>query len=218
MITETYKGRKIRIVKGRGRDFGYSRVTLNGTELGKWLGDEARVLQSLHGYIDVTDRTGINGDKYGAEWYAPGTFELCENGHPKEIGGECLHSYCIERRPAPEPSPAVTEYSVKIWYRSGAYEGVAHCPGELARKIFADAVESAGVEFAELHGPSGLLVESKTPNEERPVSTEPNENLFIAHLPQLPEPLPPAPLNVSHSTVEDLTAAYSAQDPAEPTA
>lgn len=114
-------------------------------------------------------------------------------------------------------TPTVTEYSVKIWYRSGAYQGAPHCPGELARKIFADAVESAGVEFAELHGPSGLLVESKTPNEERPVSTEPNENLFIAHLPQLPEPLPPAPLNVSQHG-EDLTAAYSAQDPAEPTA
>lgn len=304
MITETYKGRKIRIVKGRGNDFGYSRVTLNGTELGKWLGDEARVLQSLHGYIDVADRTGINGDKYGVEWYAPGTFEVCENGHPKEIGGECLHSYCIERRPIPaatEPTgranvrevsktlkaagftpynperggsrsgyqasqdgprvrvtwregadtdlmgdkereesrkalndsyadtltavgypvrerttggpvtvlgsktratvpvatgPEVTEYSVKIWYRSGAYEGVAHSPEDLARQIFADAVKSAGVEFAELHGPSGKLVESKTPNEESPVTTEPEpqENLFLAGLPLLhPEPLPPAP-------------------------
>lgn len=60
-------------------------------------------------------------------------------------------------------TPAVTEYSVKIWYRSGAYEGVAHSPEELARKIFADAVKSAGVEFAELHGPSGKLVESKAP-------------------------------------------------------
>lgn len=60
--------------------------------------------------------------------------------------------------------PAVTEYSVKIWYRSGAYEGVAHSPEDLARKIFADAVKSAGVEFAELHGPSGKLVESKVPD------------------------------------------------------
>ena len=61
---------------------------------------------------------------------------------------------------APE-TPTVTEYSVKIWYRSGAYEGAPHCPEDLARKIFADAVKSAGVEFAELHGPSGKLVESK---------------------------------------------------------
>lgn len=92
---------------------------------------------------------------------------------------------------------AVTEYSVKIWYRSGAYEGAPHCPEDLARKIFADAVESAGVEFAELHGPSGKLVESKTRTEESPVTTEPEqptENLFLAGLPLLhPEPLPPAP-------------------------
>lgn len=243
MITETYKGRKIRIVKGRGRDFGYSRVTLNGTELGKWQGDESKVQGRIRGSIDGVDAVGgINGDKYGVEWYAPGTFEVCENGHPKEIGGECLHSYCIERRPAPdlEEAPAaagqscperfsgpgyactvtgphdlhqahglsaeayaswsttapVTEYSVKIWYRSGAYEGAPHCPEELARKIFADAVKSTGVEFAELHGPSGMLVESKTPNEEHPVTTEPEpqENLFLAGLPLLhPEPLPPAP-------------------------
>lgn len=62
---------------------------------------------------------------------------------------------------------SLTEYSVKIWYRSGAYEGAPHCPEELARKIFADAVKSSGVEFAELHGPSGKLVESKVPNENR---------------------------------------------------
>lgn len=62
----------------------------------------------------------------------------------------------------------VTEYSVKIWYRSGAYEGVAHSPEELARKIYADAVKSAGVEFAELHGPSGMLVESKAPSQPKP--------------------------------------------------
>lgn len=62
----------------------------------------------------------------------------------------------------------VTEYSVKIWYRSGAYEGAPHCPEELARKIFADAVKSAGVEFAELHGPSGMLVESKAPSLPKP--------------------------------------------------
>lgn len=90
-----------------------------------------------------------------------------------------------------------TEYSVKIWYRSGAYEGAPHCPEDLARKIFADAVKSDGVEFAELHGPSGKLVESKTPNEESPVTAEPEqptENLFLAGLPLLhPEPLPPAP-------------------------
>lgn len=99
--------------------------------------------------------------------------------------------------PAPETTSPVTEYSVKIWYRSGAYEGAPHCPEDLARKIYADAVKSDGVEFAELHGPSGKLVESKTRAEESPVTTEPEqptENLFLTGLPLLhPEPLPPAP-------------------------
>lgn len=62
-----------------------------------------------------------------------------------------------------EKVPAVTEYSVKIWYKSDTYEGVSHCPEELARKIYADAAASNGVEFAELHGPSGKLVESRGP-------------------------------------------------------
>lgn len=72
-----------------------------------------------------------------------------------------------------EATPQVTEYSVKIWYRSGAYEGAPHCPEELARKIFADAVASAGVEFAELYGPSGKLVASRGPSDGRDAGTEP---------------------------------------------
>lgn len=109
MITETYQGRKIRIVKGRGQDFGYSRVTLNGTDLGRWQGDENKVQGRIRGSIDAVVADGINGNKYGAEWYAPGTFELCENGHPKEIGDECLHSYCIERRPVPAATETTPE-------------------------------------------------------------------------------------------------------------
>lgn len=70
----------------------------------------------------------------------------------------------------------VIEYSVKIWYRSGAYEGAPHCPEKLARKIYADAAASAGVEFAELHGPSGKLVASRGPSDGRDVSTDPYPN------------------------------------------
>lgn len=72
----------------------------------------------------------------------------------------------------------VTEYSVKIWYRSGAYEGAPHCPEELARKIYADAAASAGVEFAELHGPSGKLVESRGPSDDS-YPNAPTHNPFL---------------------------------------
>lgn len=97
--------------------------------------------------------------------------------------------------------PAVTEYSVKIWYRSGAYEGAPHCPEELARKIYADAAASAGVEFAELHGPSGKLVASRGPSDGRDVSTDPYPNA-----PADNPFLPPAP------GIDDRDAACVAGD------
>ena len=134
------------------------------------------------------------------------------------VAEDKLTEYLAQEREAvasavttPEPvTPTVTGYSVKIWYRSGAYEGAPHCPEDLARKIFANAVQSAGVEFAELHGRCGELLAMK--GRDGLVATtepEPNENRFLAGLPLLhPE------LNVSQHG-ENLTDAYSAQEPAE---
>lgn len=70
----------------------------------------------------------------------------------------------LEKTLAEIKSAPPVEYSVKIWYKSDTYEGVSHCPEELARKIYREAAASEGVEFAELHGPSGKLVESKVPH------------------------------------------------------
>lgn len=115
---------------------------------------------------------------------APKTIKRVVNGHPVEMPAHQEAAAYVAEVTAVTPEPCgavdagdldacggcsdcgptpgtVTEYSVKIWYRSGAYEGVAHSPEELARKIFADVVKSAGVEFAELHGPSGMLIDSK---------------------------------------------------------
>jgi hypothetical protein len=108
MKTETYKGRKLKVVKARGADFGYTRVTLNGTDMGKHLGDEDAALSWLRGSIDFADEVGVSSGRMGNEWYAPGTFDLCDEGHAKEIGGECGHHWCVSQRAevAPEESTA----------------------------------------------------------------------------------------------------------------
>lgn len=108
--------------------------------------------------------------------------------NPKTFSREKLMAAAAKTsQPAPV-APEVTEYSVKIWYRSGAYEGAPHCPEELARKIYADAAASVGVEFAELHGPSGKLVASRGPSDGRDASTDPYPNA-PADNPFLPDSL-----------------------------
>lgn len=111
MKRETYKGRKIKVVAGRGADWGYTRVTLNGVDMGKSMGNEEGALTSTRSYIDHADEVGVSSARYGAEWYAPGTFELCDGGHAKKTGGECGHSWCVEQRAKVAPVDAeIVEY------------------------------------------------------------------------------------------------------------
>lgn len=95
MIRETYKGRKIQI--GKGKEWGYVNVKLNGTSLGDHPGTEAAALAWVTGWIDTIDSKPVDGDRWSAEWYAPGTFEICENGHPRGVDQSCEHFYCKER-------------------------------------------------------------------------------------------------------------------------
>ena len=92
MITETYKGRKIKVVKGR--DWGHSRVLLNGVDRGSFAETQQAALASIKGAIDHADRVGVSSGRYPAEFYAPGTYELCEHGHAMPVGGPCAHSSC----------------------------------------------------------------------------------------------------------------------------
>ncbi|MEU1074353.1 MULTISPECIES: hypothetical protein [unclassified Streptomyces] len=116
MKTETYKGRTIKVVAGRGANWGYTRITLNGVDMGTWMQSENEALRSTRGTIDHADEVGVSSARYGAEWYAPGTYELCDEGHAKEIGGECGHSWCAERRAESAP---VVEETAEIDYVSG---------------------------------------------------------------------------------------------------
>lgn len=101
MKTETYKGRKLKTLKGK--EYGYAQHSVNGEDKGRHLGDEASALDYMRRTIDFADEVGVGSGRMGAEWYAPGTFELCENGHAMEIGGQCGHDYCVSQRPVPEP-------------------------------------------------------------------------------------------------------------------
>lgn len=98
MKTETYKGRKLKVVKGRGRDFGYTRSFVNGAEQYPHQGDEDGALCSLRGTIDHADEVGVSSGRYGPHWYAPGTYELCDNGHARPLDGPCGHDYCVRQR------------------------------------------------------------------------------------------------------------------------
>ncbi|MFE0326273.1 hypothetical protein ACFW08_05590 [Streptomyces sp. NPDC058960] len=137
MKRETYKGRKIKVVAGRGADWGYTRITVNGVDKGKWMQSEDEALRSTRGTIDHADEVGIDGDRYGAEWYAPGTFELCDEGHPKEIGGECLHSWCVRQHAeAAQVVEEPTEVATESTQESPAEEGFYASARNGSRGVF----------------------------------------------------------------------------------
>lgn len=100
MIRETYFGRKIKVVRGKGRDLGFCIVTLNGAPQGRWMGDEPKVLNRIKANIEEVAKWGIDGNSYGIPWYDPSTVEDCGNGHAREVGGLCRHSWCVSKRNA----------------------------------------------------------------------------------------------------------------------
>jgi hypothetical protein len=95
MITEKYKGRKIRVKKGR--EWGTVAATINGAwaPTGGCGSDQDKAVQGIRDMIDFVDRDPVpDGSRWGAEWYAPGTYRLCQHGHPAPLEGPCRHPYC----------------------------------------------------------------------------------------------------------------------------
>ncbi len=91
-LRETYKGRKLKVVKDRNGGFvgsinGQPMPTVHG-------GPEQKIIEQFHRDIDLVDQAPVDGGRWGAYLYAPGTYELCDNEHPKAIGESCRHSYC----------------------------------------------------------------------------------------------------------------------------
>ena len=96
--TETYKGRRLKVVKDKAS--GGLVGSINGQPMPAEYGvSEQKIIGQFHRDIDLVDRLPIDGG-YGAYMYAPGTYELCGEGHPVAIGGECLHSYCAKKKAA----------------------------------------------------------------------------------------------------------------------
>jgi hypothetical protein len=101
MITETYKGRKIRVTKGTGRGlFGSVSATVNDGPAGPWgFGTaQAQALADIRAMIDEIDSGPVDGGKWAAHWYAPGTYELCPSGHATAPGEPCRHFNCETKR------------------------------------------------------------------------------------------------------------------------
>lgn len=91
MIRETYKGRQLKAVKGKS--FGKSRISVNGTECGEWLGTQADVIEWAKRTIDDVDSRPFEG-RWNECWYEPGTYELNEIGHVTAPGGACSCDLC----------------------------------------------------------------------------------------------------------------------------
>lgn len=92
MLSETYKGRKLRVRKGRecglvGEINGQPMPTRYGVP-------EQEIVGQLRRDIDLVDAAPVDGNRWGAYMYAPGSFTLCESGHPVALGGQCQHFTC----------------------------------------------------------------------------------------------------------------------------
>lgn len=150
MKRETYKGRKIKVVAGRGANWGYTRITLNGVDMGKWMQSEDEALRSTRSTIDHADEVGVSSAHYGAEWYAPGSYEMCEEGHAKEIGGACGHHWCEEQRATATPVIVETpaEESSRLAYVLSRVERIR--PSERTEAQRAE-LRSANARLVELH-------------------------------------------------------------------
>jgi hypothetical protein len=98
MIRETYRGHKLTVARGGTGGCGMV-GSINGQPMPARYGvPEQEVIAQLRRDIDFVDQDPvIDGGRWGAYMYAPGTYELCENGHPRTSGGPCRHSYCQER-------------------------------------------------------------------------------------------------------------------------
>ena len=96
MLSETYKGRKLRVRKGSSAGLVGE---INGQPMPTRYGVPGQeIIAQLRRDIDLVDQAPVDGNRWGAYMYAPGMFTLCESGHPVALGGQCEHFTCKRDR------------------------------------------------------------------------------------------------------------------------
>lgn len=96
MITETYKGCHIKVTNGTLR--GRVRILLNGTPQGEFDESQENALRITKANIDDAQQYDVFSGIYPPAYYPPNTYELCDDGHAKPIGGQC--GRCAPQRTA----------------------------------------------------------------------------------------------------------------------
>lgn len=102
MTQETYNGCKIKVRAGRGATWGQMFATVNGESfpvVEKF--DEAKAMVEIKRDLDHVHASPVDGDRWPANYYAPGTYTLCDKGHPVALDGQCTHFTCrpVETQP-----------------------------------------------------------------------------------------------------------------------
>lgn len=97
MITKKFDGCTIKVRAGRGRDSWGQMTALVNDEpfpvVEKF--DETVAVAEIQRDLTRIHAAPIDGASWPAHFYAPGSYELCDEGiHPREIGGQCTHVTC----------------------------------------------------------------------------------------------------------------------------
>ena len=109
VLSETYRGRHVRVQSAKGQHGEQTfDVRVNGkpAAFAMRYGPDAgaEILAQIKRELDHIDERAAAGD-WGWEphYYAPGTYEVCEYGHPRGIGQPCSHFYCVRERRERQP-------------------------------------------------------------------------------------------------------------------
>ena len=132
MTLETYKGRKLKVVKAAG---GGLVGSVNGQPMPARYGVPAQeIIAQFRSDIDHVDQAPVDGGRWGAYMYAPGTYELCGNGHPRTPGEPCKHPYCQERPGEGEISLSGPPAGLHAGQAAGAAASAAGSPAARRHK------------------------------------------------------------------------------------
>lgn len=95
MMTKTFNGCRIKVRAGRKADYGKMFALVNGESfpvVEKF--DEVKAIAEIERTLAHVHASPVDGESWPAYYYAPGTYTLCESGHPVALAGQCTHQTC----------------------------------------------------------------------------------------------------------------------------